>query len=77
MTFTGFSPDTLKTFTPQLMEAGLIPVSAIGASAPISPLKKADDTTLVGGDSVSMQLTRGDYSLAAAVTVSLRDGDYV
>ena len=77
MTFTGFSQQTLNLFTPQLLQAGLIPVSAVGGAAPISPLKKADETTLVGGDSVSMQLTRGDYSLAAAGTVTWRDGDKI
>jgi hypothetical protein len=77
ITFTRFSPQTLKAFTPQLLEAGLVPVSAVGGSAPISPMKKADETTLVGGDSVSMQLTRGDYSLAAAGTVTWRDGEKV
>ena len=77
MTFTGFSQQTLNLFAPQLMEAGLIPVAAVGGSAPIAPIKKADETTLVGGDSVSMQLTRGDYSLAAAGTVTFRDGEKV
>ena len=77
VTFTGFSQQTLNVFTPQLLQAGLLPVSAVGGSASISPLKKADETTLVGGDSVSMQLTRGDYSLAAAGTVTWRDGDKI
>jgi hypothetical protein len=77
MTFSGFSQQTLDEFTPQLLQAGLIPVSAVGGSAPMSPMKKADATTLLGGDSVSMQLTRGDYSLAAAGTVTWRDGEKV
>ena len=77
MTFTGFSQQTLNVFTPQLLEAGLIPVSAVGGAAAMSPMKKADETTLLGGDSVSMQLTRGDYSLAAAGTVTFRDGDKI
>lgn len=77
VTFTGFSQETLNRFGPQLLEAGLLPVSAVGGASAISPLKKADATTLVGGDSVSMQLTRGDYSLAAAGTVTWRDGDKI
>ncbi|HUR97301.1 MAG TPA: hypothetical protein VMZ26_04455 [Pyrinomonadaceae bacterium] len=77
MTFSGFSQQTLNEFTPQLLQAGLVPVSAVGGSAPISAMKKADATTLLGGASVSMQLTRGDYSLAAAGTVTWRDGDKV
>jgi hypothetical protein len=77
MTFTGFAQSTLNLFGPQLLEAGLIPVAAVGGSAAISPMKKADESTLLGGDSVSMQLTRGDYSLAAAGTVTWRDGDKI
>lgn len=77
VTFTGFSQATLNVFAPQLMQAGLLPIAAVGGAAPISPMKKADESTLVGGDSVSMQLTRGDYSLAAAGTVTWRDGDKI
>ena len=77
VTFTGFSQQTLNVFAPQLMQAGLLPVSSVGGSAPISPMKKADASTLVGGDSVSMQLTRGDFSLAAAGTVTWRNGDKI
>jgi hypothetical protein len=77
VTFTGFRQEVLDIFGPQLMQAGLVPVSAAGGSAAITPMKKADATTLVGGDSVTMQLTRGDYSLSAAGTVTLRDGDKI
>lgn len=77
ITFTGFTQETLNIFAPQLMQAGLIPVSAVGGAASMTPLQKSDETTLVGGDSVSMQLTRGDYSLAAAGTVTFREGEKV
>lgn len=77
MAFSGFSQETLNLFAPQLMQVGLIPVSAVGGAARITSMKAADETTLVGGDSVSMQLTRGDYSLAAAGTVTYRDGDKI
>ena len=43
----------------------------------MTPMKKADPKTLVGGASVSMELARGDYSLAASGTVTLRDGGKV
>jgi len=75
--FSGFSQETLNLFAPQLMQVGLFPVSAVGGAARITPLKTADESTLVGGDSVSMQLTRGDYSMAAAGTVTYRDGDKI
>jgi hypothetical protein len=77
ITFSGFSQETLNLFAPQLMQVGLIPVSAVGGAARISPMKKANETTLQGGDSVSMQLTRGDYSLAASGTVTYRDGEKI
>ena len=77
MSFSGFSQETLNVFGPQLMQAGLLPVAAAGGSAPITPLKKASEKTLLGGTSVSMQLTRGDYSLAAAGTVTFRDGNKI
>ncbi len=77
VTFNGFTQETLNVFTPQLMSVGLLPVAAVGGAAKITPMKVADETTLVGGDSVSMQLTRGDYSMAAAGTVTYRDGDKI
>jgi len=75
--FNGFSQETLNRFAPQLVSAGLFPVSAVGGAARISPLKKADDTTLKGGSSVSMALVRGDSSMAASGTVTMRDGDKI
>lgn len=77
VTFTGFSQETLNLFAPQLMQAGLLPVSAAGGAAAMTPMKKADEKTLLGGTSVSMQLTRGDYSMAAAGTVTWRDGEKI
>lgn len=77
ITFSGFSQSTLDQFAPELKQFGLLPVSAAGGASKISPLKKADATTLVGGDSVSMQLARGDYSLAASGTVTFRDGEKI
>lgn len=77
VSFSGFSQETLNLFAPQLMQVGLLPVSAVGGAAKISSMKKADETTLLGGSSVSFQLTRGDYSLAASGTVTFRDGEKI
>lgn len=77
VSFNGISPDVLNLFAPQLMSVGLLPVAGASGAARMTPLKKADETTLVGGDSVSMQLSRGDYSLAAAGTVTFRDGEKI
>ncbi len=77
VTFSGFSPQTLRVFEKELLQVGLLPVSAVGGSAAMTPLKKSDEETLVGGTSVSMQLSRGDYSMAASGTVTYRDGDKI
>ncbi len=77
LTFSGMSQATLNAFAPQLISAGLLPVMAAGGRADITPLAKATENTLQGGDSVSMQLARGDYSLAAAGTVTMREGERV
>ncbi len=77
VSFSGFTQETLNRFAPQLMQVGLLPVSAAGGAARISPMKEANEKTLLGGASVSMQLTRGDFSLAASGTVTYRDGDKI
>jgi hypothetical protein len=77
LAFSGFSAETLNKFAPQLASAGLLAVSAGGGAARISPLKKSNENTLKGGASVSMSLIRGDVSIAAAGTVTMRDGDKI
>ncbi len=77
VTFNGISQKVLDMYAPHLMQAGLVPVAAAGGSAAIGPMKSADPTTLIGGDSVAMQLSRGDFSMAASGTVTLRDGDRI
>lgn len=77
MTFSGFSQATLDRFSPQLLQAGLIPVAAAGGTTAITPMKKTEANTLTGGRSVSMHLARGDYGMAASGTVTMRDGDKI
>lgn len=77
LVFNGISSESLAMFAPQLMANGLLPVSGAGGSAPITPLGPVDDKTFPVGSSISVQLVRGDYSLAAAGTVTLRDGDRI
>lgn len=77
VSFNGISQDVLNMFAPQLLAVGLLPVAGVSGAAAMTPMKAADENTLVGGDSVSMQLSRGDYSLAAAGTVTYRDGDKI
>ncbi len=77
ISFNGISQDVLNLFAPQLLSVGLLPVAGVSGAASMTPMKQADENTLVGGDSVSMQLSRGDYSLAASGTVTYRDGDKI
>lgn len=77
MAFSGFSQATLNAFAPQLTALGLLPVASVGGAAAITSLKKAEENTLQGGASVSMELARGDYSMAASGTVTYRDGDKI
>ena len=75
--FGGISQESLAMFAPQLMANGLLPVSGAGGSGGITPLAKATEQTLTPGTSISVQLVRGDYSIAAAGTVTFRDGDRI
>jgi hypothetical protein len=75
--FSGIKQETLSLFTNQLTESGLLPVSGVGGAAPITPLESFNDNTLLPGSSVTVQLARGDYSIAAAGTVTYRDGQRI
>jgi hypothetical protein len=77
LVFSGISQETLNQFAPQLAANGVMPVAAAGGASEISPMKKADEKTLLPGSSVTVALARGDYSLAAAGTVTFRDGDKI
>ena len=77
LVFSGISQESLAAFAPQLVANGLLPVSGAGGSAPITPLAEVNANTFLPGSSISVQLVRGDYSLAAAGTVTLRDDDRI
>ena len=77
MVFSGVSQESLSLFAPQLMANGILPVSGAGGSAAITPLGEANEKTLAPGTSVSVQLVRGDYSIAASGTVTFRDGNRI
>lgn len=71
--FGGISQESLALFSQQLMANGLLPVSGVGGAAAITPLAPINEKTLAPGTSVSVQLVRGDYSIAAFGTVTFRD----
>jgi hypothetical protein len=75
--FGGISQETLSQFSGQLLANGLLPVAGAGGGAAITPLAPANEKTLLPGTSISVQLVRGDYSLAASGTVTFRDGDRI
>ena len=75
--FGGVSQEALALYAPQLQANGLLPVSGVGGAAAITPLAPVTDKTLAPGTSVSVQLVRGDYSVAASGTVTFRDGNRI
>src|SRR5215831_6116355 len=75
--FSGISQETLSLFSPQLTASGLLPVSGVGGAGKVTPLESFDDRTLAPGTSVTVALARGDYSVAAAGTVTYRDGEKI
>lgn len=77
LVFTGITQESLAMFAPQLLSNGLLPVSGTGGASSITPLASVDKNTFPPGSSITVQLVRGDYSLAAAGTVTLRDGDRI
>jgi hypothetical protein len=77
LVFSGISSEALSLYAPQLQANGLLPVAGVGGAASITPMGKVTDKTLPPGSSVSVQLVRGDYSLAAFGTVTWRDGERI
>ena len=75
--FSGIRQESLSLFSSELTNSGLLPVSGVGGAAAITPLDSFNEKTLTPGTSVSVQLVRGDYSIAASGTVTFRDGDRI
>ncbi|HEV2765355.1 MAG TPA: hypothetical protein VGV38_20400, partial [Pyrinomonadaceae bacterium] len=75
--FGGIPQEALSRFAPQLQEQGLLPVAGVGGAAAVTPLGPVDEKTLGPGTSVSVQLVRSDYSIAASGTVTHRDGEKI
>ncbi len=76
VTFAGLSQATIDMFAPQLTRMGMLPVISGGSSGDTT-MKQPTETTLLGGDSVIVHLARGDIQIAAAGTVTHRDGDNI
>src|SRR5581483_3088387 len=74
---TGIPSDVIARFAPQFQAMGLNPVAGVVSAAGIEEMKKADGDTLKPGSTIVVPLVRGDYSLAAAGTVTHRDGNRI
>jgi hypothetical protein len=77
LSFSGISQRTMDLFGDELRRAGFVAVAAAGGNSPSKGLKPTSSTTLLGGDSVVVHLSRGDVSISAAGTVTARDGNKI
>ncbi len=77
LAITGVAPEVIERFAPQFQAMGLLPVAGAAGAAPITELSKANGDTLKPGSTIVVPLVRGDLSLAAAGTVTHRDGNKI
>ncbi len=77
LAITGVPPEVVARFAPLFQSWGFAPVAGVAGASEISELKKADSNTLKPGSTIVVPLVRGDFSLAAAGTVTYRDGNRI
>jgi hypothetical protein len=77
LAFSGFPQSVVDSFAPDFQRLGIMPVAGVAGSAGLDPMVPATDNTLRPGSSVTVQLVRGDYQVAASGTVTERDGDRI
>ena len=77
LAITGVAPEVIERFAPQFQTLGFLPVVGAASAAAITPLSKADANTLKPGSTIVVPLVRGDFSLAAAGTVTHRNGNKI
>lgn len=77
LAISGVAPDVLARFAPQFQALGFTPVAGVAGAARVSELAEPDANTLKPGSTIVVPLVRGDFSLAAAGTVTYRDGNKV
>jgi hypothetical protein len=77
LAITGVPPEVVARFAPLFQSWGFAPVAGLAGASEISELKKADAGTLKPGATIVVPLVRGDFSLAAAGTVTYRDGNRI
>jgi SpoIVB peptidase S55 len=77
LAITGVAPNVVARFAHFFQSWGFAPVAGVSSAAEITKLKEADANTLKPGSTVVVPLVRGDYSVAAAGTVTYRDGNRI
>ena len=78
LAITGVAPEVLARFAGVFQSLGFLPVAGVSGAAEMNAvLRKPDAGMLKPGSTIAVALVRGDYSLAAAGTVTYRDGDKV
>ena len=73
LNLSGFSPQSIQYFAPQLMSLNLVPVRGLG-SARIDHYK---DAPVAPGSTISVQLVRGDMDVSASGTVTYVSGNKI
>jgi hypothetical protein len=77
LAITGVPPEVIERFAPQFQAMGLLPVAGAASAAKVTELSEPNNNTLKPGSTIVVPLVRGDYSLAAAGTVTHRDGNKI
>ena len=76
LVFSGFTPETIEYFQPQLRALGMLPIQGGGAGAADNQAL-GDTSRLQPGSMISVALVRGDLGLNADGTVTLVEGDRI
>ena len=71
----GFTPEAIQYFQPQLRALGLVPIQGGGAGTGSDEM--GDASQLQPGSMISVQLVRGDLGMSADGTVTLVEGNNV
>lgn len=75
LVLSGFTPEAVEHFQPQLRALGLVPMQGGGSATDDQTM--GDPSRLQPGSMISVQLIRGDLGLSADGTVTLVEGDRI
>ncbi len=76
LAFSGFTPETLEHFAPQLRALGMDPQQGVSGGGNLSD-RLGDPKTLEPGSMISVHLLSGDMSVDADGTITAIDGDKI